>query len=148
MQIIDELNNFIAQTKEAREIKRALAVKMILSGQRYHEIKDLLGVSHSFVSHWKNQLLFFGVDSLKLKYRGTQGYLTSEQKTDIITWLRQQEYVRLSDLQSHMTKKYNITFRSNQSYYNLLHEAGISWKKTQKCNPAKNEELVVKKKKK
>ena len=55
MDIISELNNFINQTKEAREIKRALAVKMILEGKSYHEIKELLQVSHSFISLWKNQ---------------------------------------------------------------------------------------------
>ena len=33
-----------------------------------------------------------------------------------------------------------------QGYYNLLKKAGITWKKTQKINPAKNEELVQAKK--
>ena len=35
-----------------------------------------------------------------------------------------------------------MVFESNQSYYNLFKEAGISWKKTQKKNPAKNDKLV------
>lgn len=58
MNIISELNDFINQTKEAKEIKRALAVKMILEGKSYHEVKELLQVSHSFISMWKNQALF------------------------------------------------------------------------------------------
>ena len=40
-----------------------------------------------------------------------------------------------------------MVFESNQSYYNLFKEAGISWKKTQKKNPAKNDELVEVKRK-
>ena len=40
-----------------------------------------------------------------------------------------------------------MVFESNQSYYNLFKEAGISWKKTQKKNPAKNDELVQAKRK-
>ena len=67
MNIIDKLNDFINQTKESKEIKRALAVKMTLSGKSYHEVKELLNVSHSFISEWKNQALFHGVESLRLQ---------------------------------------------------------------------------------
>ncbi len=87
MDIISELNDFINQTKEAREIKRALAVKMILEGKSYQEIKELLQVSHSFISLWKNQALFFGVESLKLQFKGTQGKLKPEEKSQVICWL-------------------------------------------------------------
>ena len=48
MNIIDKLNDFINQTKESKEIKRALAVKMILSGKSYHEVKELLNVTQQF----------------------------------------------------------------------------------------------------
>ncbi|NER88317.1 MAG: hypothetical protein F6K64_15345 [Moorea sp. SIO3A2] len=37
-------------------------------------------------------------------------------------------------------------YKSDQSYYSLFKEAKISWKKTQKKNPAKNEDLVEAKK--
>lgn len=57
-----------------------LAVKMILSGKSYHEVKELLNVSHSFISEWKNQTLFHGVESLRLQYQGRQGYLKAEEK--------------------------------------------------------------------
>jgi putative transposase len=40
---------------------------MILSGKSYHEVKELLNVSHSFISEWKNQALFHGVESLRLQ---------------------------------------------------------------------------------
>ena len=48
---------------------------MILLGKSYHKVKELLNVSHSFISEWKNQAIFHGVESLKLQYKGTQGYL-------------------------------------------------------------------------
>ena len=83
MNILDELDDFINQTKESKEIKRALAVKMILSGKSYREIKELLNVSHSFISEWKNQAIFHGVESLKLQYKGTQGYLEAVEKEQI-----------------------------------------------------------------
>lgn len=67
----------------------------------------------------------------------------------IIQWLQGQEYVRLSDLinHNHLEKEYNVVFESKQNYYSLFEEAQISWKKTQKNNPGKNEELVPSKKK-
>ena len=60
--------------------------------------------------------------------------------------MRAQNYLRLSDLQKYLKKQYNVVFESNQSYYNLLKEAGITWKKTQNINPAKNDKLVKAKK--
>jgi transposase len=33
-------------------------------------------------------------------------------------------------------------YKSQQSYYDLMNEAGLSWKKTQKTNPKKDDEQV------
>ena len=148
MNTLDELDHFINQTKDAREIKRALAVKMKLQGKYYRDIKQLLGVSHQFISKWKNCAIFEGVENLRIKYKGRKSYLKTEEKQKVIQWLREKEYLRLSDLRLHLQKEYNIIFESDQSYYNLFKEAGISWKKTQKNNPARNDQLVEEKKKK
>ena len=50
-----------------KKLKGPRPVKMILSGKSYHEFKELLNVSHSFISEWKNQALFHGVESLRLQ---------------------------------------------------------------------------------
>lgn len=147
MSIIDELGDFINQTKESKEIKRALAVKMVLEGKHYQDVQKLLKVSHGFISKWKNQAIFEGVESLKLQYKGRQGYLKPEEKAKIIEWLKEQDYLRLSDLKNHLEKEYSVVFESNQSYYSLFKEAKISWKKTQKKNPARKDDLVEAKKK-
>ena len=61
--------------------------------------------------------------------------------------MRAQSHLRLSDLQVYLKKQYDVVFfYLLQGYYNLLKKAGITWKKTQKINPAKNEELVQAKK--
>ena len=61
--------------------------------------------------------------------------------------MRAQYYLRLSDLKNYLQKQYDVVFELLQSYYNLFKEAGISWKKSQKKNPAKNDELVQAKRK-
>ena len=132
MSILDELDDFINRTQDGREIKRALAVKMKLQGKNCHEIKQLLGVSRQFISKWKNCVICEGVEQLKIKYKGSKSYLKLEEKQEINSWLREQEYLKLSDLVSRIEQQYNVVFQSCQSYYNLLKEAGISWKKTQK----------------
>ena len=48
-----KLENII-DAEEGREIKRALAVKMVLEKIETHVICKLLEVSASFVSKWKN----------------------------------------------------------------------------------------------
>ncbi|MEG4855508.1 helix-turn-helix domain-containing protein [Microcoleus sp. B5-D4] len=46
---IAQLEDFIKSDIDARELKRAIAVRMVLSGNIYHEISKILGVS-KFVS--------------------------------------------------------------------------------------------------
>jgi transposase len=147
MTIITELDAFIKSSKNPQEVQRALAVKMILTGTSYQKIKELLQVSHSFISKWKNQSLFHGVESLKLQYKGSKSYLDAASKAKIIEWLRQQPYLRIGDLKRHLFQEYGVVYASDQSYYALLKAAKISWKKSQKKNPAKNEEQVQAKKK-
>lgn len=146
MNLIEEIDDFINQTKDPRELKRAIAVKLKLQGKSYREIQDLLQVSQGFISNWKNRVIVEGVDSLKLQYKGRKGYLKAEDKQKVIEGLRETDWLRLSDLQVLLEREYGVVFQSEQSYYSLLEEARISWKKSQKKNPAKNEQLVQEKK--
>lgn len=99
---------------------------MILERKPYQETQNLLKVSRPFISKWKNQALFQGVESLKLQYKGSQGYLNPEGKVKIIQSLKEQDYLRLSDLKNHLENEYNVVFESDQSYYSLFKEAQIS----------------------
>ena len=54
------------------------------------------------------------------------------EKEQIIEWMRAQSHLRLSDLQEYLKKQYDVVFYRLQSYYNLLKEAGITWKKNSK----------------
>ena len=51
------------------------------------------------------------------------------EKKQIIEWMRAENYLRFSDLQKYLKKQYDVVFDILQSYYNLLKEAGITWKK-------------------
>lgn len=142
---IDELSQFIQENPDPRELKRALAVQMVRQDYRHREIQQILQVSSGFISKWKQTYEQQGVEGLRLGHKGSVGYLNSEQRQAVLEWLEQKNYWDLQELQPQIDKHYGVVFKSHQSYYELFHQAGISWKKTQKHNPKKEPELVEKK---
>ncbi len=141
------LTEFIDNTKNKLEIQRATAVKMLLSGYTHKEIMPILGVSSGFLSKYKKAFFQDGIEGLKVKYKGSQGLLSSEQHLEVIQWLQSKNSWTLDELEYYIADKYEVTFESKQSYYNLFNEAGISWKKAQTNNPKYDPELVESKKK-
>ena len=74
------------------EVKRALAVKMIIFDFKTEDICALLNVSDSFVSKRKIIYENEGAGALKVNYKGGTGFLTEEQRYEIIVYLRQQSH--------------------------------------------------------
>ena len=62
----------IIDAPEGREIKRAIAVKMVMLGFKTKDICDVLDVSDSFVSKWKTIYENEGAGGLRLRYKGTR----------------------------------------------------------------------------
>lgn len=139
---LQELDEWIKSTRDSRELKRALAVKLALQGWAYRAISKILNVSKSFVSQWKKCFFESGIEGLKLSDKGAKSYLTAEQKQEVIRWLKEQEYWDLSELECYLAEQYDVVFQSPTSYYELLKEARISWQKAQKKNPRQDPEAV------
>jgi transposase len=118
---------------------------MAIEGKLYHEISKILGVSNFFIGYWKKQFKTKGVAGIKLGNKGSKGYLTSLQKTEVIEWLKNQEYWDFDELVTYLEREFGVSYKSKQSYYELLSLAKITWKKTQKINPKSDPELVKKK---
>ncbi len=142
--MLEELTEFIQSNPDPRELKRAIAVKMWLSGAKHREIQESLSVSSGFVSKWSQIYIIEGVSALKLACKGAIGYLKIEQRKAILDWLQVKNYWNLGELKAHVEQEYDVIFSSQQSYYELFEQAKISWKKTQKCNPKTDPELVKK----
>ena len=145
---IAQLESFIKSDIDARELKRAIAVRMALSGNIYQEISNILGVSNFFIGYWKKQFKTKGIAGIKLGHKGSKGYLTARQNTEVIEWLNNKEYWNLDELVTYLEREFGATYKSKQSYYELFDRAKISWKKTQKTNPKFDKELVKKRRKK
>ena len=139
------MTEFIQSNPDARELKRALAVKMALQGEPYPQIKKLLGIHPSCITNWKKRFLAQGLDGIKLGYQGSKGYLTPESRAKVINWLKEKNYWNIDELVTYLDENFGIIYQSKQSYYELLSAASVSWKKSQKVNPKSDSELVKKK---
>ena len=142
---LESLESFIEGDIDARKLKRAIAVRMAMVGKSYNEISEILGVSDFFVGYWKKQFKTKGVEGIKLGHKGSPGYLTSLQKTEVIEWLKNKEYWDFDELVTYLEREFGVSYQSKQSYYELLSLAKITWKKSQKINPKSDVELVKKK---
>ena len=127
------------------EMKRAFAVKMILFDFKTEDICALLNVSHAFVSKWKIIFENEGADALKVSYKGGKGWLTQDQREEIIFYLRMQPHYSVEELRDYLERHYGVVYHSKQSYYNLLKAGGVSWHQTQAVNPKRNEAQVGRK---
>ena len=143
---MSSLEDCINSNPPARELKRALAVQMSQRGHSYREIRDVLKVSVGFVSNCNLRYAQAGVESLKLNYWGTKGYLNTQQKQELFAWLAQQDTWALDELIQHLIDTYDVSYKSLQSYYALMQAAGYSWKKHESAHPDKDEEQVALKK--
>jgi len=136
------LREFIHSNPDARELKRALAIKMALQGEPYSRITRFLSSNKSFITRWTQKFEAEGLDGIKLGYQGASSYLTPQQRCETLIWLRAQEYCHLDELVTYLDETYGVVYKSKQSYYELLSVAKISWKKSQKTNPSFNPDLV------
>ena len=71
---------------------------MALSGNIYHKISKILGVSKFFIGYWKKQFKTKGIAGIKLGHKGSKGYLIARQNTEVIEWLKNKKYWNLDEL--------------------------------------------------
>ena len=139
------LEDFIRSNPDARELKRALAVKFVKLGKNYREIMELLDVSIGFISKWRQIYDEKGTSGLKLGYAGRASYLNPEETKSVIEWIEERETWTVEQLRTHLSQEYGVVYKARRSYYDLFKLARISWKKTQKGNPKKDPVQIAKK---
>ena len=90
MQDVDESIN---EAQEAREVKRAVSVKMSAQGVSPAQIGQVLNVSWQYVSKWKGLYEVEGGEARRLGYRGSESYVPEEQRQAIRQWSEVRETV-------------------------------------------------------
>jgi putative transposase len=141
-----DLAAFLEAPRDSREYRRAIAVKLALQGIPYPQIAALLDVTPSFVCHVKQSYLRDGVAGLTLNYQGAKPFLDPLARADVLTWLRTHQTWSLLTLKQYLLQTHQVVFQSDQSYYDLLAEAGLRYKKTQAINPKQDDAQIAAKK--
>jgi putative transposase len=145
---IKELRELIEKERDSRLVKKGLAVKLVYQGYNYESIANILEVSMGSITTWKQLYESEGIEGFRPKHKGRKAYLSQDQKEEVLVWLQTKEIWELSEVEYHLADVYDVAYESKQSYYDLMNEGGLSWKKTSAVNPKKDLEAVAVKKSK
>jgi len=140
---MDKLAQLIEGTTEVRELKRAVSVKLGEAGMATDAIGAILQVTPRVVRKWRRRYEREGVDGLAVRNRGSESYLSGEQRQEIEEWLRAQTALTVEEVRDEIEARYGIVYQSKQSYYDLLAASGLSYHRTEKGNPKRNEAQVL-----
>jgi len=140
MHDIDEIIN---EATDAREVKRAVSVKMGVQGFSPAQICQVLNVSLQYVSKWKGQYEAGGGAVLRLGHRGSESYLGEEERQTILQWIGAQETVSIEAVRDYVEEQYGVVYRSKQSYYDLVEAGGMSYHRSEKHNPKRDEAQIL-----
>ena len=142
-----DLEDLIKRSPKPAEVKRGIAIKQDLGGKSRKLIAEILSVTGAFIGKWRKIYDVYGVNALISAHQGAKprAFLSDEQKAEVLAHIRSQAVFGTSDLVAHLQNRYGVSYKSSQSYYDLLHEAGMSWHKSQKKNPKRDEQQVQEK---
>jgi transposase len=111
---MDRLAQLIEETTDVRELKRALSVKLGEEGMTTEAIGAVLQVPPRAVRKWRQRYKREGVDGLQVQYRGSESYLSVEQRREIADWLGAQETITVEELRDELEARYGIVYQSKQ----------------------------------
>src|SRR5262245_11619490 len=140
---MDEIDEIINEAQDAREVKRAVSVKMSAQGFSPAQICQVLNVSLQYVSKWKGQYETGGSAALRLRYRGSESYLQEGQRQRILQWIAAQETVSVEAVRDYIEEHYGVVYRSKQSYYELMEAGGMSYHRSEGANPKRDEAQIL-----
>src|SRR5229473_1414702 len=120
---MDKLAQLIEETTDARELKRAVSVKLGEAGMATEAIGAVLQVTPRAVRKWRRRYEREGVEGLAVRNRGSES--------------------NLEEVREESEARYGIVYQSKQSSYEFLAASGLSYHRTAKGNPKRNEAQVL-----
>ena len=137
------LDEIITESKDVREVKRAVSVKMLQQGIPAAKISMILNVSLQYISQWKTVYASKGAASLSMAYKGSQGYLTKAQHREVLQGIAQHTTLQREELIAHIAEAYHVLYQSKPSYYRLLEDGGRSSHRSEAMHPRHNTDKVL-----
>jgi transposase len=138
-----DLDELINEATDAREVKRALSVKMGKQGLSSGQICQVLNVSPQYVSKWKGQYEAEGTPAVRLGYRGSESSLRVEQREELAQWIEAHETLTVEAVRDYVEERYGVVYQSKPSYYEFLQAGGMRYHRSEQVNPKRNEAQVL-----
>ncbi len=107
---IVELQEFIDNRPDAREVRKALAVKLVYQGYKYQEIQTILDVSVGAITSWKQAYEEYGISGLRLNHKGRKSYLSDEQQEEVLSWLQTKDIWELGELEYKLAFEHDVIY--------------------------------------
>jgi putative transposase len=85
---VEELKAFISAERDGRQVKKALAVKLIYQDYGYEAITAILDVSLGALSKWKHAYERDGLAGFRPQHKGRKSYLTPLEREGVLQWLQ------------------------------------------------------------
>ncbi|MEL6138110.1 MAG: helix-turn-helix domain-containing protein, partial [Cyanobacteria bacterium J06628_6] len=95
---IEELQSFIRSERDARQVKKALAVKLLYQGHSYEGVVEILDVALGSISNWRKTYENEGLVGFTPRHKGRVGYLSAEQHEAVLKWLQQKDVWTVGEL--------------------------------------------------
>ena len=146
-----ELNELIEAHRQCREKKNAYkinAVLLLAKGWTYPQIEEALLLDERTVRRYKDIYIEQGIDGLFVdNYKGSQGYLSKEQKKELTAHLEEHIYLKSSEIVDYIKKKFQVVY-TPEGLVPLLHKLGFGYKKAKhipgKCDLQKQRNFLRK----
>jgi hypothetical protein len=100
---MDRLAQLIEETRDVRELKRAVSVKLGEAGMPTEAVRAVLQVTPRVGRKWHRRYEREGVNGLAVRNRGSKSYLRIEQRREIEEWLGAQENADLPEADGKVT---------------------------------------------
>ena len=108
---MQRLGQIINESKDTRELKRALSVKMVSSGIAPATISQGLNVSLQYVSQWKTVYEAEGADGLGIGYQGHQSYLSEADREAVMGWINRHDTLSSEGRRDHLESSYRVVYQ-------------------------------------
>ena len=146
-------------TRDIHQLRRLQAVRLYGTGGAVSSIIDLLGCSERSVRYWAGCYQAAGLNGLQSHWQGGNALkLNQQQRQELKERLHQytpdqvlSDEIRLSrgvfwtvsDLRLVVQQWYQVSYHSEDSYLNLLHECGFSYQRAERVYRSRSTEQQI-----
>jgi transposase len=144
----NEIRRVEMQSQDIRELQRLQAVRLYGTHMATVDIENALNCTQRSIQRWVKRYQEAGVTGLKSGWDGQNAAkLSQQQRAELKQRLHQYtpdqviapdvrvcqgQFWTVSDLQIVIAQWYEVTYKSTDSYQNLLHTCGFSYQRTEK----------------